>query len=63
MSKRTIERLRKALTPFVGCDIDVDANVGRKRIVPYEGVLENTYPNGTNSTTVRMTVKAVLFKL
>ena len=36
MSKRTIERLRKALTPFVGCDIDVDANVGRKRIVPYE---------------------------
>lgn len=45
MSKRTIERLRKALTPFVGCDIDVDANVGRKRIVPYEGVLENTYPN------------------
>ena len=24
---------------------------------------ENTYPKGTNSTTVRITVKAVLFKL
>ncbi len=45
MSKKVLSHLRAALTPFVGCAIDVDANVGRKRIVPYEGVLESTYPN------------------
>lgn len=45
MSKNVLNNLRDALQPFIGCDIDVDANVGRKRIVPYEGVLENTYPN------------------
>lgn len=45
MSKKVLAHLRNALKPFVGCEIDVDANVGRKRIVPYEGVLESTYPN------------------
>lgn len=43
MTKQALERMQKALTPFVGCDIDVDANIGRKRIVPYRGTLEATY--------------------
>lgn len=45
MTKRVLADLRNALQPFIGCEIDVNANVGRRRIVPYEGVLESTYPN------------------
>lgn len=45
MTKKVITDLRNALQPFVGCEIDVNANVGRRRIVPYEGILESTYPN------------------
>lgn len=43
MTKQVLERMQRALTPFVGCDIDVDANIGRKRIIPYKGTLEATY--------------------
>lgn len=45
MSRKILTNLRNVLKPFVGCSIDVDANVGRKRVVPYEGVLESVYPN------------------
>ena len=37
--------MQEALKPFIGCKVDVRANVGRKKIVPYEGVLEDIYPN------------------
>lgn len=45
MTKQALEKMQKALTPFVGCDIDVDANIGRKRVIPYKGTLEATYRN------------------
>lgn len=45
MTKQVLADLRSALEPFIGCEIDIDANVGRRRIIPYEGVLEETYPN------------------
>lgn len=45
VSRRVLTAIQEALEPFIGCDINVDANVGRKKIVPYEGVLEDTYPN------------------
>ena len=44
-SKEVICSMRTLLEDFVGCVVDVDANVGRKKIVPYEGVLEDIYPN------------------
>lgn len=45
MTRVALERMQKALKPFIGCDIDVNANVGRKRVVPYTGTLEATYRN------------------
>ena len=45
MTKMTIERVKKSLQPFVGCEIELDVNVGRNRVVNHKGELEATYRN------------------
>ena len=45
MTKLTVERVKKSLQPFVGCEIELDVNIGRNRIVSYKGELESIYKN------------------
>lgn len=45
MTKMTIERVKKSLQPFVGCQIELDVNIGRNRVVNHKGELEATYRN------------------
>ena len=45
MTKMTIDRVKKSLQPFVGCEIELDVNIGRNRIVNHKGELEATYRN------------------
>ena len=45
MTKMTIERVKKSLQPFVGCEIELDVNIGRNRVVNHKGKLEATYRN------------------
>ena len=42
MTKMTIERVKKSLQPFVGCEIELDVNIGRNRVVNHKGELEAT---------------------
>lgn len=41
MTKLTVERVKKSLQPFVGCEIELDVNIGRNRIVNHKGELES----------------------
>ena len=43
MTKMTIDRVKRSLQPFVGCEIELDVNIGRNRVVNYKGELEATY--------------------
>ena len=45
MTKLTVERVKKSLQPFVGCEIELDVNIGRNRIVNHKGELESIYKN------------------
>ena len=45
MTKLTVERVKKSLQPFVGCEIELDVNIGRNRIVSHKGELESIYKN------------------
>jgi uncharacterized protein Veg len=40
----TLDRIREDLDSYVGKEITVKANRGRKRIFEVEGILEKTYP-------------------
>lgn len=45
MTKMTIDRVKRSLQPFVGCEIELDVNIGRNRVVNHRGELEATYRN------------------
>ena len=45
MTKMTIDRVKRSLQPFVGCEIELDVNIGRNRVVNHKGELEATYRN------------------
>ncbi|MDO4280981.1 MAG: Veg family protein [Peptococcaceae bacterium] len=45
MTKLTIERVKKSLQPFVGCDIELNVNIGRNRVINHKGELEAVYRN------------------
>ena len=40
MTKMTIDRVKRSLQPFVGCEIELDVNIGRNRVVNHKGELE-----------------------
>ncbi|HEX2953971.1 MAG TPA: Veg family protein [Bacillota bacterium] len=40
----SLERIRESLGGFVGQEIKIRANKGRKRVFEVDGVLEQTYP-------------------
>lgn len=44
-AKKILAGIKEDLQPYVGTEISLKANRGRKRIVEKSGVLENTYPN------------------
>ena len=45
MTKMTIDRVKRSLQPVVGCEIELDVNIGRNRVVNHKGELEATYRN------------------
>lgn len=44
-ARNVLSDIKENLQPYIGTEIMVKANRGRKRIVEKSGVLENTYPN------------------
>ncbi|MCK4259962.1 MAG: Veg family protein [Halanaerobiales bacterium] len=45
MAKKVLDDIRKDLNSFVGHQVTLKANRGRRKILQKEGVLEQTYPN------------------
>lgn len=45
MTKKGISEIKADLTPYIGTQIKLQANSGRKKIIERTGVLESTYPN------------------
>lgn len=45
MEKNTLLRIRKDIEGYIGSNVSLRANKGRKKIVVREGVLEAAYPN------------------
>ncbi len=43
--RNTLNEIRKSIEGFVGQQVTLKANKGRKRIMIREGILENTYPS------------------
>ncbi len=45
MSKNVLDEIKKNVRSFVGREVMVKANRGRRKVMKKEGVLEKTYPN------------------
>ncbi len=44
-SKKKVSKVQEALSQFVGSDVKLKANSGRRRYIERSGVLEGTYSN------------------
>ena len=44
-SKKNVSKLQEALAQFVGSDVKLKANSGRRKFIERSGVLEGTYSN------------------
>ena len=45
MVKKGISEIKADLAPYIGTQVKLQANSGRKKIIERSGVLESTYPN------------------
>ncbi len=45
MNKNVLDKIRKNVDSFVGQEVRVKANRGRRKVLEKEGVLEKTHPN------------------
>lgn len=43
--KKTVSKVQETLSQYVGKDVRLQANSGRKKIIERSGILEGTYPN------------------
>ena len=43
--KKKVSKVQEALSQFVGSDVKLEANSGRRRYIERSGVLEGTYSN------------------
>lgn len=43
--KKTVSKVQETLSRYVGKDVRLQANSGRKKIIERSGILEGTYPN------------------
>lgn len=45
MDKKVLSEIKKSVDTFVGQEVRIKANRGRKKVLEKEGVLEKTHPN------------------
>ena len=45
LTKEVLTEIKENLQPYIGTNIQLRANKGRKKVVERTGVLESTYPN------------------
>lgn len=44
-ARKLLSEIKQDLEPYIGSNIKVKANRGRKKVIEKTGVLESTYPN------------------
>ena len=59
-TNKNVAKVQEALSHYVGSDVKLKANSGRRKFIEYSGVLESTY---SNLFVVRVAEKSVERKL